>query len=194
MESSTRQVLLDEMLLRFDVHEVHEALVPAPAEATYMAVKQVTAREVKLLMTLEAVRGLPCLLIGRRPFRPNVFAPLIESFAAGVVPLGERAGAEIVAGAVGRFWRVLGNEPAMIRTREEFLAFAEPGHAKAVISFKVMSVPKGSRVVSETRVAGTSLDATRALRFYWLLIRPASGIIRRSWLAAIRDRAARAVE
>src|SRR5690242_18217244 len=194
MKSSTPQLLLDEVLPRFDVHEVHEALVPASADATYMAVKQVTAREVKLLMTLEAVRGLPRLLIGRRPFRPNAFAPLIESFAAGVVPLGERAGVEIVAGAVGRFWRVFGNEPAMIRTREEFLTFAKPGYAKAVISFSVTSVPKGSRVVSETRVVGTSVDATRALRFYWLLIRPASGIIRRRWLAAIRHRAVRAVK
>ena len=194
MRSQTRRALIDDVLPHFDVHEVHEARIPAPAEATYLAVKQVTAREVRLLMTLEAVRGLPSLLIGRRPFRPNVLAPLIESFAAGVLPLGERPGEEIVAGAIGRFWCPFGNDPVRIRTRDEFRAFAEPGYAKAAISFTVFPLPNGSRVVSETRVAGTSLEATRAFRFYWLLIRPASGIIRRSWLAAIRDRASRAAQ
>jgi hypothetical protein len=182
--------LLDEVLPRFDVHEVHETWVPAPVDAVYAAVKQVTAREVRLLMPLEVLRGLPRLLIGRRPFRPHPSAPLLEVFTLGVVPLGERPGTEIVAGAVGRFWRPVGNEPPLIRTREEFLAFAEPGYAKAAIAFTVSPEPKGSRVMTETRVAGTSLEATRAFRRYWLLIRPASGAIRRSWLAAIRRRAA----
>jgi hypothetical protein len=47
-------------------------------------------------------------------------------------------------------------------------------------------------VVTETRVAGTSPEATRALLRYWVAIRLGSGAIRRSWLAAIRRRAARA--
>jgi hypothetical protein len=121
------------------------------------------------------------LLIGRRPFRPNPSAPLLHAFTVGVVLLGERPGTEIVAGAVGRFWRVVGNEPILIRTREEFLAFAEPGYGKAAIAFTVSPQREGSRVMIETRVAGTSLDATRLFRRYWLLIRPASGAVRRSW-------------
>ena len=191
MQETSPRPLLDDVLPRFDVHEVHETCVPAPADVVYAAVKQVTAREVRLLMPLEVLRGLPRLLIGRRPFRPNPSAPLLQAFTVDVVPLGERPGREIVAGAVGRFWRPVGNEPALIHTREEFLAFAEPGYAKAAIAFTVSPRPEGSRVTTETRVAGTSLEATRAFRRYWLLIRPASGAIRRSWLAAIRRRAAR---
>jgi len=110
----------------------------------------------------------------------------------GVVPLGERPGAEIAAGAVGRFWRLAGNEPALVRTREDFLSFAEPGYAKAAIAFLVRSERGGSRVITETRVAGTSPDATRALLHYWRAIRLGSGAIRKSWLAAIRRRAVRA--
>ena len=186
-----RRPLLDDIPPNFDVHEVHETLVPAAADVVYAAVKQVTAREVRLLTPLEILRGLPRLLIGRRPLRPHPSAPLLHTFTAGVVLLGERAGTEIVAGAVGRFWRIVGNEPVLIRTREEFLTFAERGYAKAAIAFAVSPQPDGSRVMTETRVAGTSLDATRLFRRYWLVIRPASGAIRRSWLAAIRRRAAR---
>jgi hypothetical protein len=79
-----------------------------------------------------------------------------------------------------------------VRAREGFVSFAEPGYAKAAMSFLVRSEPGGSRVLTETRVAGTSSDAARAFLRYWRLIRPGSGAIRRSWLAAIRRRAVRA--
>ena len=111
------QPLLDDVLPRFDVHEVHETWVPAPTDVVYAAVKQVTAREVRLLLPLEALRGLPGLLIGRRAFQPNPSTPLLDTFTVGVVPLDERPGTQIVAGAIGRFWRLARNDPAVIRTR-----------------------------------------------------------------------------
>jgi hypothetical protein len=116
-------------------------------------------------------------------------APALEQFTTGVVPLGERAGTEIAAGAIGRFWRLVGNESVDVRTREDFLSFDEPGYAKAAISFLVRPERGGSRVITETRVAGTSPEATRSFLRYWRAIRPGSGAIRRSWLAAIRRRA-----
>jgi hypothetical protein len=97
------QPLLDEVLPRFEASEVHEAWVPAPPEVAFAAVKQVTVREVRLLRPLEALRLLPLLLAGRTEFLPARSAPLIEAFTVGVVPLGERPGAEIAAGAMGRF-------------------------------------------------------------------------------------------
>ena len=184
--------LIDEALPRFDVREIHEIPVHAALDVVYAAIKSVTARDVRLLTPLEVLRVLPGLLVRRGPFRPTSSAPLIEEFTLGVVPLGERAGKEIVAGAIGRYWLLWGNQPALIRTREEFLAFSEPGYTKAVVAFSVCAEPTGCRVTTETRVAGTSPEATRAFRRYWLLIRPASGAIRRSWLAAIRRRAVQA--
>jgi hypothetical protein len=184
--------LIDEALPRFDVREIHEISVHAALDVVYTAIKNVTARDVRLLTPLEVLRVLPGLLVGRRPSRPGSSAPLIEEFTVGVVPLGEHAGKEIVAGAIGRYWLLWGNQPALIRTREEFLAFSEPGYTKAVVAFSVRAESKGCRVTTETRVAGTSPEATRAFRRYWLLIRPASGAIRRSWLAAIRRRAVHA--
>jgi hypothetical protein len=183
------QSLLEEVLPRFDANEVHDLWVPAQPNVVFAAVKQVTAREVRLLVPLEALRGLPALLAGHLAFRPNRSAPVLEEFTVGVVPLGERPGTEIVAGVVGRFWRLADTAPVEMRTREDFLSFAEPGYAKAAIAFLVRPERGGSRVVTETRVAGTSPEATRAFLRYWRAIRLGSGAIRRSWLAAIGRRA-----
>jgi hypothetical protein len=183
--------LLEEVLPRFDASEVHDVWVPARPDVVFAALKNVTVREVRLLTPLEALRGLPSLLAGRPAFRPDRSAPALEAFTIGVVPLGERPGAEIVAGVVGPFWRWATYKPAAVSTREEFLAFAEPGYAKAAIAFLVRPEGAGSRVITETRVAGTSPEATRSFLRYWRAIRLGSGVIRRSWLAAIRRRAAR---
>jgi hypothetical protein len=185
--------LLEEVMPRFDASEVHEVWVAAQPNVVFMAVKQVTVGEVRLLMPLEALRALPGLLARRPVFRPNPTARALDQFTTGVVPLGERAGTEIAAGAIGRFWRLLRNETADVRTREDFLSFDELGYAKAAISFLVRPERGGSRVITETRVAGTSPDATRAMLRYWRAIRLGSGAIRRSWLAAIRRRAVRTV-
>jgi hypothetical protein len=184
--------LLEEVLPQFDATEVHDVWIPAQPEVAFAAVKEVTVDEVPLLTPLETLRRLPSLLMRRPAFRPARSARVLDEFTVGVVPLGERAGTEIAAGAVGRFWRLAGNEPAAVRTREDFLSFAEPGYAKAAIAFLVRPERGGSRVITETRVAGTSPDATRTLLRYWRAIRIGSGAIRRSWLAAIRRRAVRA--
>ena len=181
--------LLDEVLPRFDASEVHDIWVAADPDVVFAAVRQVTVGEVRLLGPLEALRALPGFLARRPACRPNRTARVLEHFTTGVVALGERSGEEIAAGAIGRFWRLVGNETAEVRTREEFLLFAEPGYAKAAIAFLVRPERGGSRVITETRVAGTSPGATRAMLRYWRAIRLGSGAIRRSWLAAIRRRA-----
>ena len=188
---SSEPSLLSEALPRFDANEVHGLWVPAPPDVVFAAVKEVTVREVRLLLPLMAVRGVPRLLSRRRGFRPSPSARVLDAFLeVGFVLLGERPGREIAVGAIGRFWRLAGNEPLAVGTPESFVAFAEPGYAKAALGFVVRAEGDGSRVVTETRVAGTSADATRAFLRYWRAIRLGSGAIRRSWLAAIRRRAA----
>jgi hypothetical protein len=190
---SAQQSLLDEVLSRFDANEVHEVWVPARPEVVFAAVKEVTVREVRVLVPLMALRGLPRLFARRPGFRPARSAPVLDEFLkVGFVLLGERPGAELAVGAVGRFWRPAGNEPAAVRTLEDFVSFAEPGYAKAAMAFLVVPERGGCRVVTETRIVGTSPEATRAFLRYWRVIRPGSGAIRRSWLAAIRRRAVRA--
>jgi len=146
---------------RFDASEVHEVWVAAQPNVVFTAVKRVTVGEVRLLMPLEALRALPGLLARRPVFRPNSSARVLDQFTTGVVSLGERTGTEIAAGAIGRFWRLLGNETAEVRTRDDFLSFDEPGYAKAAISFLVRPERGGSRVITEARVASGLVPATR---------------------------------
>jgi len=72
-----------------------------------------------------------------------------------------------------------------------FLVFDEPGYAKAAMDFRVWAEGDGCRVATETRVLCTSLEAERAFKRYWLVVRWGSGTIRRGWLQAIRRRALR---
>ncbi len=62
--------LLDEMMPRYDVGEVHDVWVPASPQAAYAAVKSVTPREVRLLRPLMAIRTLPSRLRGRPAVDP----------------------------------------------------------------------------------------------------------------------------
>lgn len=177
--------LLDEVLPRFDVHEVHSLWVPAKPGDAYDAVTAVSAREVRLFGPLMRLRTF-----GRsgRVFDPE--APLLgEMLKIGFVQLAERPGEEIVVGAIGRFWSPTGNKPV---ATPDFSAFAEPGYAKAAMNFRVTPDGDGSRITTETRIVGTDADATRKFRRYWFLIRLGSGAIRRSWLKAILRRLERA--
>ena len=184
--------LLDELLPRFDVNEVHEARLAAPPEAAWAAVQAVTPQEIPLLGPLMAIRSLPARLRGgRAPDARTARLPILDAMQRqGFTLLGERPGEEGVLGIVGRFWSF----DAMSTLRPiggagDFVAFAEPGYAKAAMDLRVLPDGDGSRVTTETRIAGTDDDATRKFKRYWLVVGTGSALIRRSWLGAIRRRA-----
>jgi hypothetical protein len=173
--------LLDEVMPRFDVHEVHSLWVRAKQDEAYDAVLAVSARDVRLFRPLMRLRTF-----GRseRVFAPQ--APLLEEMLKiGFTQLAERPGEEIVVGAIGRFWSLTGNKPV---ATPDFSTFAEPSYSKAAMNFRVTPDGDGSRITTETRVVGTDAEATRKFRRYWFAIRLGSGAIRRSWLKAIRRR------
>ena len=173
--------LLEELMPDFDARERHGLWVPAAPQDAYDAVKAVTAADVRLFGPLMRLRTF-----GRsaRAFDPH--GPLLDEMVRiGFVELGELPGEEIVVGAIGRFWSPTGNRPV---ATDDFATFAEPGYAKAAMNFTVKPERGGSRITTETRIAGTDEASTRKFRLYWLLIRPGSGAIRRSWLKAIRRR------
>lgn len=173
----------------YDASEVHEIRVDAPPAVVYRELLALTPREIRIFRPLMALRMLPSRL--RRRSRGIDWAlPLFDEILEhGFVRLAERPSEEIVFGAIGRFWKVAGNPPVRLRDAADFEAFAEPGFAKAVMSFRVETDGEGSRVITETRVAATDEAARRSFRRYWRLIRPGSGLIRRSWLKALRRRA-----
>ena len=104
--------LLEEFRPSFDVRDAHDRWIAAPPAAVFAAVTEVTVGEVRLLAPLEALRGLPSLAAVRLPARLDCSAPVLDAFTVGAVQLGVRPGTEVAVGAVGRFWRLTGNEPA----------------------------------------------------------------------------------
>lgn len=189
MTVAAAATLLDEALSRYDVHEVHSLEMRAPPETVWDALRAVKPLEVRLLAPLMALRALPALVARRGRLEYRSSATLIELFlSSGFLELGERPGSEYVAGAVGRFWRLAGNQPLPLASAAEFVAFDEPGYARAALNFTLEPAGSGTLVRTETRVAGTDPDATRLFKRYWRVIQPGSALIRISWLNAIRRR------
>jgi hypothetical protein len=180
---------LDEFLADYDVNEVHSTRVAAPPERVLAAVRELTSREVPLLVVLMAIRTLPAVVLRRRRLRRSRAEPLLEALIrGGFVVLAERPD-EIVFGAVGRFWTSDGGVRRL--TGDDFVAFNAPGVAKAVMNFHARAVGGGTVLTTETRIKGTDDEARRRFRRYWRLVMPGSAAIRRAWLRAVRRRAER---
>jgi len=187
---------LDEVLAAPEFSERHRRIVRAPAERVWAAALEVTPREIRLLAPFMALRSLPAL-VRRQPVTAGTTdrAPILEAFQEeGFIelyrdPVVTGGSAVVVYGAVGRFWSPAGNRPVVLGSRQAFIAFSEPGMAKTAFSLEVVDHGDHAEVITETRVVGTDDAANRAFGRYWLLIRGPSGLIRRSWLAAIDRRA-----
>ena len=177
--------------------ERHQRVVSASPEAAWRAVLGCTGREIRALGPLMATRTLPAVLRGRAGLRWGASdqQTILSVFeGAGWVrvrrdqrPVDGRA--TLVSVGVGRFWSPTRNQPVPVETAKAFEEFSTPGYVKAGFEFTVAPHPRGALVTTETRVIPTDQDAERAFRRYWLLIRLPSGLIRRSWLAAIARRA-----
>ena len=182
---------LDEFLPDFDFNEVHSTSVDAEPGAALAAAREVTAREVPLLVALMAVRKLPAAVLrrDRDGMRRRLDAPILGGMTkAGFVPLAERPD-EVVLGVVGRFWSL----DSGIRdvSPPEFAAFEEPGFTRAAMSFHAEAAGTGALLTTETRIQATDDDARRSFGRYWRVVHPGSALIRRAWLRAIRKRAER---
>lgn len=93
-----------------------------------------------------------------------------------------------VLGVIGQFWRPSGG---LVRLRpDDFMAFDEPGHAKATWSFELDEPELGhTRLTTETRVSCTD-DASRVkFERYWRVVGPFSGLIRSEILKGIKRQA-----
>ncbi len=181
---------LDRILPGYRQREVHGIRLAAPPERAWAALLAVTPAELPLPRARMAVRALPALVRGRgRALAMDGSGPALDLFLRnGWLVLAEEPGRALVTGLIARFWQPVPEGPARVRDAAEFAAFREPGFAKAVTSFEVLPDGSGSRLVTETRVEGTDARARRLFALYWLLIRPGSGLIRRSLLNAVRGR------
>jgi hypothetical protein len=175
--------VLDGYLPHYDVHEVHSTAICAPPATVLDAVREVTAREVPLMVFLMLLRT------GPRARRLSGARTILSQFErGGFVPL--RDGPEgLVYGAVGRFWTLSGGLRRL--DAAEFEAFAEPGYAKAAFDFALEPEGPHTRLTTETRVLCTDEHSRRRFKRYWRVVHPGSAAIRIAWLRAIRRRAER---
>ena len=98
----------------------------------------------------------------------------------GWVLLAETPGVEMVSGQVSRPWIADASITDAPSTAEQFTNFDEPGYARIVTSLRVDPYGNDSSILTvQTRVATTDAMSRRRFRRYWLLIGPASSLIRR---------------
>jgi len=198
MVTSTSLPPFDEIVPAAPYRELHRRLVAAPIEEVWPHCLDVSAREVRMLGPLMALRSLPALVTGKGAHSASAPRALLDVFTdEGFVllhrdsaPLYGRA--SIVFGGAGRFWSARNNAPIAFSDGDAFVDFAGPGYAKVITRLDAIDLGDGiTRIETQTLVAGTDPASTRRFGPYWALIRLPSGLIRRSWLAAIDRRARR---
>jgi hypothetical protein len=162
--------LLDQVLPSWHFRERHAIPCAATPGAALAAARAVTPDASPLIRLLFRLRGLPAAR------SEPVFAQLLR---IGFHVAAEES-AEVVAVGIGRPWRPGG---ALIPTLD-FAGFDAPGYAKMALAFS----SDGASLATETRVLLTDAASLRRFRMYWLVVRPWSGAIRRSWLLAARRR------
>lgn len=176
--------LIDEFMPAYDVSEYHETRVRAPIEKVYDALRTTDLGGSPIVRMLLRLRSLPAILTtGDHKRNPKLNLDMI--LRGGFVLLGENPPAEIALGIIGRFWTLSASRRRV--NADEFVAFAEPGYAKAVWNFSLVEESREvTRLATETRVRCLD-DASRwRFRMYWALIAPFSGLIRREALRMIR--------
>jgi hypothetical protein len=183
-------LLIDQFLPTYDLAVVHSRVLRAPPERGFETVVDFDLFQLRAFRVLIGARGLPQRLADalrrradqtRAPTRPRF--RLRDLPAMGWMLLGERPGAELVFGQVGKPWKARGGAPAEPVTRTEFAGFDQPGFAKLVESTRVD--PYGERasiVTTETRVRCTDPDSLRRFQRYWLVAGPCSQLLRRTAL------------
>jgi hypothetical protein len=154
---------LDRIMPRWQFEERHEIRIAASPERIYWAIRKVTAGEIRFFKILTTIR---CL--GRCRERESIL------HAPDAKP--------ILDVATGSGFRILADDAP----RDLVFGTRVAPRTLAVMSFHVE--PDG-RVTTETRVSAGTDAARRRFAVYWRIIRPGSGIIRQSWLDAIKRRA-----
>lgn len=189
---------MDDVLSSHPFTELHQRTIRAPIGQVWPECLAVTGREIRLLGPLMALRTFPHMIRHGRAITAAAPKPLLDVFASeGFVvlrrdpePVAGRAA--VIFGAVGRFWSLSENAPLPFDSPQALIDFDEPDYAKTVARLEAIDLGDGTtRIETETWVAGTDSPSSRKFAPYWAIIRGPSGLIRRSWLAAIERRVKR---
>ena len=185
-------MLLDDFLPEYDVRTTHSIRIAARPESVYASLRTADFAHWGVLRTLFTVRLLPAFSVAPREtwhrLRNEIWprqVTLAHMLAQGFTLLGERAGTELVAGTIGRFWQA--RAELWPTSPASFGEAAPPGTAKGAWNFVVGTREGGwTELTTETRVLCVDEAARRRFRRYWTGSRLFSGVIRREMLTAVR--------
>lgn len=163
-------------------YEKHQsAPMYAAPHAILAAVAKYDMRNDRVANALMTLRELPGKVLrpGRQPADPQ------PEFGLHTFTLLQRQDDQISFGLAGRFWR-----PDMgiiaLKDAAHFERLQDGGVARLVLHFHLLPEGKAWRLCTETFIGCPDTRTRLKLLPYWLLIRAASGLIRRRTLAAIR--------
>ena len=177
--------LLDRFMPDYDVVDRHHARVPAPAQVTLTAARELDLFDSPPVRAIFRAREL--VLGAARDDRPRPRGMLAETLALGWVVLAEDPEREVVVGAVTRPWEA--NVTFRSVPPDEFREFAEPDYVKIVWTLRADPISTYESVFrTETRAVATDHHARARFRRYWSLLSP--GIIAIRGLMVPRLRAA----
>jgi hypothetical protein len=185
---SPSTALLESIMPAYEVQEVHSLHVERPPAQIFAAVLAVTPGEIALARPFLWVRTLPARVAGRPPTNAALWDRPFLSMP-GTAILARAPDREIVVGLIGQFWKMREEERIAVGSRDQFMAFNRPGFTVSTLSFHIDREGSGSRVTTITRVRTTDPDSQRAFRRYWRVIGTGSGVLRRTWLSAVKTRA-----
>jgi hypothetical protein len=187
--------LLDAAMPEWHWCETYGIWLPVSPARALELMKGVAPDQIRLLRTLIELRNLPGRLVGRPRFGKGISGsiPLFEQILNfGFCSLGEAERSEVAFGLIDQSWKVSGGRRAPVKDAVEFAEFSEPGFVKIGANLLARPARQGAFLSTQTRVLATDARTRRVFGAYWLLIRPFSGLIRRSWLQAAARRTSRA--
>ncbi len=181
--------LMNRYLPQHQFAEEHSRYIPASPARVLDVVGWPDVVDDPIARTLIALRELPIRLAGRLGYSSALRNR--PSFGlANFTFLGRDGDHEMAYGLAGRFWRA-DYGLVEVTDAQAFLALDTTGIAKLVMNFTAEAEASGTRLTTRTRVWCGDEASRRSFKPYWLLIRPASGLIRRRLLRRAYDAALR---
>ena len=161
-------MIIDKYLLNYSFFEKHQITINASKDNVWNTFKSLTLRDLFSIFYLKKTQT-------------NKFLDLIKNR---FILLGESDN-EILFGLVGKFWI---NQIRKV-SKENFETFNDVGYAKLIWSISIEEKnSNGCILKTETRIACNDLSAYYKFRFYWLFIKPFSGMSRIFLLSKIKKK------
>jgi hypothetical protein len=183
-----RDPLVDGFMPKYEVREVHQTRVAAPAEVTFGVAYNLDLRRSTIVRAIFTGREL--VMGGERSQGEHGPGFLAEVLALGWCILAEEPGRELVIGAVTQPWKA--NVEFLGLLPDGFAAFKEPGYAKIVWTIAVEPLgEKTSLFRTETRVVTTDSESRSRFRRYWSVFSPGILLVRYETLRLVRREAER---